>query len=339
MTTTKFYVYPYTQHSHGSIMIAEELDGKRVKLTNSHYTHKPENVLINWGNGNCPYPMALNPSSAVVKVIDKVSFFKTLQGTGLIPPCAFSLEEAKANLSLPIVCRTLVEAADGEGIVIADNPNQLVNAKLYTQYTDKTSEYRIHMGRTKAGAIVVICRQKKYLSDAFTGDTRIWTGQETKLQPIETAVPQVIAVARTAFAKFPDLTFGAFDIIYNNSTGNAYVLEINSAPMMNSFTTKAYADFFRTFAEATSPTSVVVETIPTSPPEVTAECVATNLTNPSTAVNDAFTVTSGNSLSNLTGFVKAQLAAGHITKEDLEKYTPPVTEEILIQNYVNALSQ
>ena len=320
---TKFFVYPYTQHSAGSIMLAEELDGKRVKLTNSIYSHKPENVLINWGNGNCPYSMALNPASAILNVIDKVKFFKTLQGTGLIPTVAFSQAEAKANLSYPIVCRTLAEGSDGEGIVIAEKPEEVVPAKLYTSYVDKTSEYRIHMGRNQQGEVVVICRQKKYLSDAFTGDKRIWTGSETKMAYIETALAPVIAVAKATFAKFPELTFGAFDIVYNNSTETAYVLEINSAPMMNADTTKAYADFFRTFAvTSTSPTSVPVAA-------------------PVQEINQMDTPSNGTApqVTGLTAFVKAQLAAGHITQAELEKYTPKPTEEQIIQNYVNALAK
>ena len=316
MTKPAFYIYPYTQHSAGSIMLSEELDGKRVKLQNSSYTHKPGNILINWGNGNCPYPTALNPASAINSVIDKVKFFKTLQGTGLIPPVAFSATEAKANLSWPIVCRTLSEGSDGEGIVIADKPEQLVSAKLYTQYIDKTSEYRIHLGRNQQGGIIVICRQKKYLSDDFKGDKRIWTGKETKLQYIETAVTPVIAVAKAAFEKFPELTFGAFDIVYNNSTETAYVLEINSAPMMNTDTTKAYGDFFRTFTVKETPT--VEQDYSTTKSET-----VTNSTN-----------------TGLVGFVKAQLTAGHISeKQLLDAYTPPKpTTEQLIENYVSVLS-
>lgn len=329
MTTTKYFVYPYTQHSAGSIMIAEELDGKRVKLHDSKYVHKPENVLINWGNGNCPYPAALNPASAINEVIDKVAFFKKLYGFGLTPPVAFTKTEA-ATLPFPVVCRTLTEAKDGEGIVIADKPEQLVSAKLYTSYIDKTSEYRIHVGRKSNGEVVVICRQKKYKTDDFKGDGRIWTGPETKFSFIETAVPPVIYAAKAAFEKFPELTFGAFDIVYDNSSEKAYILEINSAPMMNSDTTKAYGVFFRTFEGKTSPTKVSVPT----PVEAKETTVKTTVNPTPTTTTQATTTNSG-----LAAFVKAQLSAGHITKSEIEKYTPPVTEEILIQNYVNAITK
>jgi hypothetical protein len=315
MSNTKFFIYPYTSMSAGSILLAEELDGKRVKLTNSSYSYTPGTVLINWGNGNCPHPMALNPASAILGVIDKVKFFKALEGTGLVPPCAFSKTGA-ANLSYPVVCRTLTDGADGQGIKIADSAAQLVDAKLYTSYIDKTSEYRIHVGRNRAGEIVIIGRQKKYLTENFTGDKRIWTGNETKFTWIDTAVPPVIAVAKAVFAKFPELTFGAFDIVYNNSTEKAYVLEINSAPMLNADTVKAYANFFRTFLE-TTPTTQETPVVTTPTPTVT-------------------TSTTG-----LTGFVKAQLNAGHISESQLlAAYTPPKpTTDELIENYVSVLSK
>jgi hypothetical protein len=318
VTKPNFFIYPYTQHSAGSILLAEELDGKRVKLQNSSYTHTPDKILINWGNGNCPHAAALNPASAINEVINKVTFFKKLAGTGLTPPVAFTATEAKANLSYPIVCRSVAEGQDGEGIAIADTSSQVVPAKLYTQYIDKTSEYRIHMGRNQHGEIIVICRQKKSLSPEFTGDKRIWTGKECKLTYIETAVEPVIAVAKACFAKFPELTFGAFDIVYNNSTEQAYVLEINSAPMMNADTTQAYGDFFRTFQ---------VKETPTPAATVTKETPSVTKTAP---VN----------ISPITGFVKAQLAAGHLTLKHLEAaYTPPKpTQEELIENYVNKIA-
>jgi hypothetical protein len=321
-TNTKFFIYPYSQLSAGSILLAEELDGKRVKLNNSHYSYKPGTVLINWGNGNCPYVQALNPASAINNVIDKKKFFKTLEGTGLTPPCAYT-KVAAANLSYPVVCRTLTEGHDGQGIVIAETAAQLVDANLYTSYIDKTSEYRIHVGRKTNGEVVIIARQKKYKTDAFEGDARIWTGSETKFQWIETAVVPVITVAKEAFAKFPELTFGAFDIVYNNSTEKAYVLEINSAPMLNSDTVKAYADFFRTFL---TETTTMESALPGSP-----------------QIGDTLVPTTTDPISantGLTGLVKAQLAAGHITQQTLlSAYTPPTpTTEELIDNYISKIS-
>jgi hypothetical protein len=216
---------------------------------------------------------------------------------------------------------------DGEGIVIAENANQLVTASLYTQYIDKTSEYRIHVGRLPNGQITVIGRQKKRKTASFTGDARIWTGNETKLDYIELAPEEVISAARKAFTYFK-VSFAAFDIVYNNSMEEAYVLEANSAPMLNADTVKAYAEFFREYGKAVggttaqapaAPTPAPVQAVPTPTPAQTAPISG------STA---------------MTAFVKAQLAAGHITEAKLlAEWSPikPTTEE-LIDNYVNKLT-
>lgn len=320
--TTKYYILPYNSHSHGAIMLADELDGKRLKLTGSTYSHKPENVLINWGNGNCPYPQALNAN--INGVINKVDFFKRLVGCPYAPKAAFT-QAAAANLSYPVVCRNTVEGHDGEGIKIAETAAQLSNCHLYTEYVDKTSEYRVHLGRLPNGDVTIIVRQKKFKSQNFTGDGRIWTGPETKLEILNLIPNAVAKAAKEVFAKFPELTFGAFDIAYNNSEETAYVLEINSAPMMTAGTTSAYADFFRTNWQGQETPATTQETAPMNGSQY----------QPSTGSQAPATATPVPNA--LSAFVKAQLAAGHITLAQIEAYTPKPTEEQIIQNYVDEI--
>lgn len=326
--TTKYFVYPYTNMSAGAIVLAEELDGKRIKLTNSNYSPKPDHVIINWGNGNCPYPQALNPADAINEVIDKVSFFNKASGSSYLPKYA-TTKAAAANLSFPVVCRKSTEGHDGEGIVIADTAAQLVNAGLYTEYMDKTSEYRIHLGRLPNGEVVVIARQKKYKSAAFTGDSRIWTGQETKLEIIETAVPEVVYAAKDVFGKFPGLHFGAFDIVYNNSTEKAYVLEINSAPMLTASVAEAYGEFFKSYkgTETETPAAPITEHV-AFPPQSESSTSAPYPAPTPAPLAGSFSV---------SDFVKAQIKEGHLTLDQLKTYMPPVTEEALISNYVGKL--
>lgn len=317
----KYFVYPYTQNSAGAIMLAEELDGKRVLLNNSTYVYKPlEHILINWGNGNCPFPNALNPASAINDVINKVTFFKKLEGVGVTPPFATS-KAAAANLSFPVVCRTTTEGHDGQGIVIAETVNQLVNAPLYTSYIDKTSEYRVHLGRLPSGDTSVIALQKKVKTEGFTGDQRIWVGGGTQLNLADNVPHEVMAACWTALASFPKLHFAAFDVVYDNSTGNAYVLEINSAPVLFSSTAQAYAKFFKTYNTVTQ-TAAPQETVTMPPAHTpTTPAPAPQLTGNFTAIQ----------------LIKAQIAAGHISKQTLETYMPPITEEMLIANYVSKI--
>lgn len=255
---SRFWVFPYAQGSEGAKLLSEELGCKRILREGSTFSKKPDDVVINWGASDCPASYdAVNKD--VKNILNKSKFFKRLEGTGLTPKCAFNKMDAADTLGFPIFCRTKLEGKDGEGIVIAEKFSQLVEAKLYTQYEDKTSEYRVHVGRKfhdPNGGYVVIGAQKKVKklqpegtnvspdSRIMTGDDHglIWKGQSG--QPIHIPA-QVSDVVKKAFEKFPELSFCAFDVIYNNSTGKAFVLEANSAPMGTPETMRRYGNFFR----------------------------------------------------------------------------------------------
>lgn len=247
----RFMIYPYTQGSKGAKMLAESLQCKRILLEGSSYVPKEDDIIINWGSSECPFPQALN--NDIKGALNKLTFFRRLEGLGLTPKFADTLEGAK-TLTFPVFCRKKLEGRDGQGIVIADKAEELIPAKLYVEGIDKTSEYRIHMGRLPDGVVEIVGRQKKvHVATDSDQDARVWTGDGTSLvwtvdgQPAYIP-PSVLQVAEKAFEKFPELTFGAFDVCYNNSTGQAYVLELNSAPMGTPETTRRYSEFFKKIA-------------------------------------------------------------------------------------------
>jgi hypothetical protein len=255
---TKFFIYPYTMASRSAKALRDELEGKLVLRSGSNYSFKPDHLLINWGCGECPHPKALNYK--IMDLIDKVRFFNRLKGTGLTPEYATNKADAKA-LGYPVFCRTTTQGHDGKGIVIADCDGQLVEAPLYVKGIDKTSEYRVHVGRLPDGTTTILGASKKKKIPVTAemknvpSDPRIWCGDTTyfgtfmgqnALSLLPVAVEHVV---QEAFGKFAELAFAAFDVIYDNSANQAYVIEANSAPMATTQTTKAYADFFRSYAE------------------------------------------------------------------------------------------
>jgi hypothetical protein len=252
---TQFYIYPYVQASKSAKLLAEELDGKRILRVGSNYAPQTDHVVINWGASDCPFSQALNRDNKAA--LNKRLFFQRLEGLDLTPKFALSATAAAA-LTFPVFCRTVLEGRDGEGIVIAETAAQLPTAKLYVEGVDKTSEYRIHVGRHPVNGVIIIGSQKKVKTGVNTGlDSRIWCGDSTRLvwkvngQPA--FIPaSVLTKAKKAFEKFPELTFGAFDVIFDNSSGNAYVIELNSAPMGTPETMRRYGDFFRSLAATTA---------------------------------------------------------------------------------------
>jgi hypothetical protein len=255
----KFFVYPYIQASRSAKALRDELEGKLVLRTGSSYKYSDDHLLINWGCGECPHPQALNHK--IMDVIDKTRFFTRLAGTGLTPDFATNMADAK-KLGYPVFCRTTTQGYDGKGIVVADCDGQIVNAPLYVKGIDKTSEYRVHIGRLPDGSVQILGGAKKLKKPVTAemtnvpSDSRIWTGDTTFFgdfchydafpMPVQTVVAQ-------AFAKFPELAFAAFDVVYDNSEARAYVIEANSAPMATVETTKAYAAFFRRYADMAKP--------------------------------------------------------------------------------------
>lgn len=246
----RYRVYPYKAASEGATAIAEALDGKKIRLQNSTYQPAPDDVIINWGNSSCPFPNALNKD--ISATLDKLKFFERLAGTGLTPKFATTAIQAAAELSFPVFCRTQLKGKDGEGIVVADTWATLVAAPLYVQRVTKTSEYRVHVGRFK-DEIIPIGHQKKVHTASEGQHPDIWTGESTKFVWTVNGSPVQLPAAvkncvNAAFEKFPELTFGAFDVVYDSAANAAYVLEINSAPMQTPETTARYKAFFQKFA-------------------------------------------------------------------------------------------
>lgn len=263
-----FMIYPYKQGSEGAKAVAEALEGKRILRENSTYKPKPGDVIINWGASDCPFPQALNHD--VSGGLDKLAFFNRLKGTHLTPKFATNKLQAAAELTFPVFCRTQIKGKDGEGIVVAESWDQLVEAPLYVRGIVKTAEYRLHLGRLPDGTIYYIGGQKKIHKVVEDKHPDIWCGSETTFvwtvngQPA--VIPQrVIDVAEDAFKLFPELAFAGLDVVWDGA--NAYVLEINSAPMQTPKTTELYAKFFRDY-EAMLPKPVAEAPAPTVAPQM-----------------------------------------------------------------------
>lgn len=279
----RFKVFPYNMVSEGAIALAEGLECLRIRLQGSTYLPVATDVVVNWGNGNSRSfapAHVVNPDVNVC--INKVTFFERMQGQDIAPPFALNKAEAQRHLSYPIICRTSIEGADGAGIVIANNADELVEARLYTQLMDKLAEYRVHMGRMPDGTIELICAQKKRVS-ASHGSNPIWTGDNTFLDWCDpVALPRsVFEKTKQAMELMPELHFGGFDTITTH--GSTFVVEVNSAPMMTPDTTTKYVEFLKRWEVQANAVAIVApfEEDPTETPDYQAgytagyaECLA-----------------------------------------------------------------
>ena len=143
-----------------------------------------------------------------------------------------------------ILCRTLTRANSGRGIILAETPEQLVPAPLYTRYVPKQDEYRIHVFR-ELGVIDV--QQKRRNSEVSSEDRDPyirnhdagWVFCREEIHPpqavLNVAVNSVLALG---------LDFGAVDIGFHNNIG-VCVYEVNTAPGLEGQTLTNYINAFK----------------------------------------------------------------------------------------------
>jgi hypothetical protein len=139
-----------------------------------------------------------------------------------------------------VMCRTLLRASEGRGIVVAETVDQLVAAPLYTRYVKKKQEFRVHVLNGQ-----VIDVQMKRKRRGFEGE------RDTKVRNlangyvfcrdgiVEPATLRDVAIKATASLGYQ---LGAVDIAYNERNSRLVVLEVNANPGMQGTTLENYAN-------------------------------------------------------------------------------------------------
>lgn len=244
-----FKIAPYSHGSKSANVLKEALGALFLKKVGSDYKFAKGDVVINWGAPYGPSGMpSLNEDNNIVR--DKVKFFKTVYAAGLkeFIPAFSTTKQGAFGMNFPVFCRTEVDGHDGSGIVIAHKTADLVAAKLYTSYIKQTQEYRVHVGKIKGKAVIIHVQRKAKLNASTDKETMIRTGSHGYILAHNnfTAPECVFEAAKKVFMAC-NLDFGGCDVVYNEETKRAYVLEINTAPELSGPSVAKYAEFFQGF--------------------------------------------------------------------------------------------
>lgn len=244
---TIFKVYPHKQGSASAKALANQLEGKVLKHVNSKFRPKLGNVVVNWGSSNIPdYAPAttLNPNVEVATC--KLETFRALMNADVSTPRWTvnkdnSLQDAIAfeGWNYPIVCRTKLRGHSGDGIVIANTPEELVPAPLYTEYIKKQDEYRIHVVGDK-----VAYAQRKALKNGWENPNWQIRNLASGFVFVDTELEDIPKMALEEAVKAVQalsLDFGGVDVIWNAYKATAYVLEINTACGLEERSAQRYA--------------------------------------------------------------------------------------------------
>jgi hypothetical protein len=251
------HIFAYKEGSAGAKALANSLGIRGIKRTQSNFRASMDKVVINWGASELPAHVngarVLNRPGIVAAMTNKLKFFQLMEDTDVrTPEFTDNMVTAAgwATDSGKTCARYKLTGHSGEGLVLFDDPNRLIRAdraSLYTKYVPKKLEYRIHFA---CGEIIDIQRKIKDPDREVTN----WqvrnhdNGFIFARNGVRDAMPHDVLDQATKTIVACGLDFGAIDIIYNGKEGQAYVLEINTAPGLVGETVNSYAEAFRQFA-------------------------------------------------------------------------------------------
>ncbi|WP_373088643.1 RimK family alpha-L-glutamate ligase [Zhongshania sp.] len=244
----KRFILPYKQLSKSAKDLAVAVGGKVIRLdpTRSKFKAATNKLVVNWGSSTLSEHVVgtpiINAPEHVDLAADKYTALEAMGCAGVrIPDYTISKETAHEWIKdgSVVLCRTVLRGNSGAGIVIATCPEELVTAPLYTRYIKKKDEFRVHVFN---GNVIHIQQKKRKLD--VPDDQVDWKIRNHKngfvfAQEDVTAPDDVVAQAVKAVDSL-HLHFGAVDVIWNEHLGEAYVLEVNTAPGLEGTTLEKY---------------------------------------------------------------------------------------------------
>jgi glutathione synthase/RimK-type ligase-like ATP-grasp enzyme len=246
-------IYPYMNGSKSAKALAEGLGIRVLKREG-----KPVrgHLVINWGCSAIDREVGeniLNKPVAIQRAANKLRTFETFMKEN-VPTVEWTtdLEIALGWLKegSDVVTRHKLSGHSGEGIEIttaeqfAKNEAGLVRAPLYTKYTKKKDEYRIHVFQGETIFQQRKARKKDVPDDQVNWQVRNLTGGFIFANDAVVAPDVVLDAAKKAVVAL-GLDFGAVDVGYKD--GAAVCYEVNTACGLQGKNLESYVKAFQQF--------------------------------------------------------------------------------------------
>lgn len=246
------YIWSHNPYSEGAKVLATALDWRRLKHEGSRFVGKNNKFVVNWGASQVPDEVAkcsiINKPDSVGVVTNKLIFFNHCREAGLeeyIVPFTNQQDLARewVNEGKTVVARTVLTGSSGEGIIILDKSSpEIVDARLYTQYVPKSSEWRLHFFGGEMKYLQRKVRDLNVPDNDVNWKVRNLAGGFKYAHNDVGDVPACLEPTAKQIFNSTGLDFGAVDVIYNERRDKAYVLEINTAPGLQGITEQIYRD-------------------------------------------------------------------------------------------------
>mgnify|MGYP001607543360 CR=1 FL=1 len=243
-------VLPYKIGSESARDLARALGVKRI-IPDGGYSPRSSTMVLNWGNSHPRFRHGnyLNKPEAVAVAANKLSTLIKLKANGISVP-DFTTDRQVANRWLEddfrVVARRILTGSSGEGIVIVRPGGTLPAAPLYTKYTKKDQEFRVHVFKDR---IIDVCEKRKRNGEE-PSDSLIRTHNNGWVFCRDDVYcPQDVRQLAIRAVSVLGLDFGALDVICRN--GSAWVLEVNTAPGIQGSTLDCYVEAIRPYVGET----------------------------------------------------------------------------------------
>jgi len=242
-------IYPYMNGSKSARALA---DGLGIKILKREGPARKVDVLINWGCSKIDRELkvgkVLNLPIAVQDAANKFLTFRAFKDMN-VPTVEWTTSKAKAmewfNRGELVVARHKLTGHSGEGLVIYDPSNDVLDdAPLYTKYTKKKDEYRIHVFQGEILFQQRKARKKEVPDEEVNWQVRNLAGGFIFANDGVEA-PEAVQQAATLAVQALGLDFGAADVGFKD--GEAVVYEVNTACGLSGKNLEAYVEKFKTF--------------------------------------------------------------------------------------------
>ena len=246
---SRLVILPYKQGSASARKLADLLThslGVKVRRVRPDGPYRPKlrSLVLNYGSNALPHwfpANGLNKGCAIAG--NKLQAFQRFQQHDVRTVEWTSNRAAAqqwASEGHTVVCRTILNAHSGRGIILATTATEVVPCQLYTKYKKKKKEFRVHVFR---GQVIDVSEKRRRSGQeiGFSGLVRNLSNgwvycRDNVVRPAD--MDNLAISACSALG----LDFGAVDIIWNEKENKSYVLEVNTAPGLEGTTLQNYAN-------------------------------------------------------------------------------------------------
>lgn len=230
-------IRPPDRYSFGAINLRNFLGNVARVVRRSpiprQYTH-----VINWGN-SAPITTRgtiFNQPEKISDATNKQRAFWTMGAAQVTIP-EWQTTPPTVREGEIWLARTVLNGSGGEGIVVLRAGDTVPRAPLYVRYVRKLREFRVHVVR---GEAIFVQEKLRRNGAEQTRDQQLlrnynngWVFAVSTVSLESPEIQPLIAEAIKAVVAL-GLDFGAVDCLLERSTNKPYVLEVNTAPGLDS---------------------------------------------------------------------------------------------------------